>query len=282
MARAAQEVAIGSLLREWSKGGGRLPGKRWLPLRWVYLPARWEVCDQPLRTGKGSKASPPTRLDLSSPPWARRALVQRARRAREAAGEAHALPAAARARRPEPAGAASWAPSPASPGLSTCSGGMELPLGLLLLWALLPPEAHAKEGKSGTHRRSLCLEGWAGTATSLRGRERDLAQAPGAPGTPLSDWGIREGQPGVGGPWPGKAHANLGGSVNEPRYVLPLLHLLLAEAQMARYIQWSKRILPLFPSNTGLADNKFKHKLRKFLPSFGNSPAVSWGSPLRS
>lgn len=27
MARAAQEVAIGSLSREWSKGGGRLPGK---------------------------------------------------------------------------------------------------------------------------------------------------------------------------------------------------------------------------------------------------------------
>lgn len=48
VARAAQEVAIGSLLRDWSKGGGRLPGKRWLPLRWVYLPARWEVCDQPL------------------------------------------------------------------------------------------------------------------------------------------------------------------------------------------------------------------------------------------
>lgn len=48
VARAAQEVAIGSLRRERSKGGGRLPGKRWLPLRWVYLPARWEVCDQPL------------------------------------------------------------------------------------------------------------------------------------------------------------------------------------------------------------------------------------------
>jgi len=48
VARAAQEVAIGSLSQDWSKGGGRLPGKRWMPLRWVYLPARWEVCDQPL------------------------------------------------------------------------------------------------------------------------------------------------------------------------------------------------------------------------------------------
>lgn len=185
MARAAQEVAIGSLLREWSKGGGRLPGKRWLPLRWVYLPARWEVCDQPLRTGKGSKASPPTRLDLSSPPWARRALVQRARRAREAAGEAHALPAAARARRPEPAGAASRAPSPAYLGLSTCSGGMEPSLGLLLLWALLPPEAHGKEGKRETRRRSLCLEEWAGARS-----ESDLAKGQGTgPGPRVWDSG---------------------------------------------------------------------------------------------
>lgn len=69
--------------------------------------------------------------------------------------------------------------------------------------------------------------------------------------------------------------------MNEPRYVLPLLHLLLAEAQMPRHIQRSKRILPLFPSNTGLADNKFKHKLRKFLPSSGNTPAVSSRSPLK-
>lgn len=163
------------------------------------MPAGWEVCDQPLRTGKGSKASPPTRLDLSSPPWAR--LEQRARRAREAAGEAHALPAAARAPRPEPAGAASRAPSPASLGLSTCSGGMELSLGLLLLWALLPPEAHGKEGKRGTRRRSLCLEGWAGARSEsdlAEGQGRDLAHASGAPGTPPRDW---EGQGRAAGCW---------------------------------------------------------------------------------
>lgn len=52
---------------------------------------------------------------------------------------------------------------------------MELSLGLLLLWALVPPEAHGKEGKRGTRRRSLCLQGWAGAR-----RESDLAEGQGA------------------------------------------------------------------------------------------------------
>lgn len=188
-----------------------------------------------------------------------------------AAGEAHALPAAARAQRPEPAGAASRAPSPASLGLSTCSAGMELSLGLLLLWALAPPEAHGKEGKRGTRRRSLCPQGWAGAR-----RERDVA-----PGTPQRDWGVREGQPAVGGftAWQ---------IPSEPRGLGEGAQVCASPpssppntAQMPRHIQRSKRILPLFPSNAGLADNKFKHKLRKFLPSSGNTPAVSSRSPLK-
>lgn len=81
----------------------------------------------------------------------------------ESAGEVHALQAGAKAQRPEPAeqaGAGSQAPSPASMELRTWSRGIDLSLGLLLLWALLPPEVPGKEGKRGTHQL-LCLEGWA-------------------------------------------------------------------------------------------------------------------------
>lgn len=49
VARAAQEVATGSLFTGLEQRWREAPRKkRWLPLRWVYLPARWEVCDQPL------------------------------------------------------------------------------------------------------------------------------------------------------------------------------------------------------------------------------------------
>ena len=83
------------------------------------------------------------------------------RSSQEAAGEVHALRAGAKARRPEPGeqtGAGSQPPSPASMELRTWSSGIELSLGLLLFWALLPSEVPGKEGKRGT-RWSLCLEG---------------------------------------------------------------------------------------------------------------------------
>lgn len=78
--------------------------------------------------------------------------MQCARSSQEAVGEVHALRAGAEARRPEPgeqAGAGIEAPSPASMELRTSTGRIELSLGLLLFWALLPSEVPGKEGKCG-------------------------------------------------------------------------------------------------------------------------------------
>lgn len=123
--------------------------------------------------------------------------------------------------------------------------------------------------------------GRAGRATSLRGRERDLPHAPAAPGTPQSDRGVREGQPGVGGPRPGKSHPNLGGSVNEPRYVLPLLRLLLAEAQMPRHIQGSKRILPCFLQTRALQITSLNTNSESFFPPLATPPQFPQEALLR-
>lgn len=126
--------------------------------------------------------------------------MQCVRSSQEAAGEVHALPEGAKARRPEPgkqAGTGSQPPSPTTMELRTWSSRIELSLRLLLFWTLFPPEVPGKEGKRGTHW-SLCLEGWTWAVrqrgTSLGGREEGLAHMPqGHHRLPRGSWRVNGG-----------------------------------------------------------------------------------------
>lgn len=124
-----------------------------------------------------------------------------------AAAELHARRAGAEAGRPEAgerAGAGSQPPSPAGAGLRSWSGGMELSLGLLLFWALLPPEVPGKEGERGAGR----ARGRGGSGRGGRAA-RDPPEGPGAGPAPHA-WGPPDTRGAPGTPQPARRELGKG------------------------------------------------------------------------